>query len=240
MIDKNSPIPIYYQLEEEIKRLIEEGVLQPGDMIPSEREYSEKFNISRMTVRQAINNLVKDGYLVRHRGKGTFVAEEKLEQKLQGLTSFTEDMQARGLVPSTRLLEFSLTDPPVDVRNQLQLESAEKVYKMERVRLADGIPMALESSYVPQRILGEVGEEIVKQSLYQYIEHTLKLDIGQATQVLEASVARKRESEILEIKEGAPVLLMKRYTRLKNGQPFEVVKSIYRADRYKFIINIHR
>src|SRR5699024_385163 len=97
MIDKNSPIPIYYQLEEHIKKLIQDGELTPGDMLPSEREYGERYSISRMTVRQAITNLVNGRILYRVKGKGTFVMEQKMEQDLQGLTSFTEDMKARGL-----------------------------------------------------------------------------------------------------------------------------------------------
>src|SRR4051812_20574632 len=100
MINKNSPIPIYYQLEEHIKGLIEEGVLKPGDVLPPEREYAEKYQISRMTVRQAFTQLVNEGYLFRLQGKGTFVAERKIEKTLQGIISFTEDMRARGLKPA--------------------------------------------------------------------------------------------------------------------------------------------
>src|SRR5690625_792519 len=102
MIDKNSPLPIYYQLSEQIKRLIETEQLLPGDLLPSEREYAERYNISRMTVRQAISNLVTESLLYRKKGKGTFVAEKKFEQNLQGLTSFSEDMQLRGYTPSNQ------------------------------------------------------------------------------------------------------------------------------------------
>src|SRR3954471_13942573 len=108
MINKNSPIPIYYQLEGYIKELIENGELQPGDVLPPEREYAEKYQISRMTVRQAFTQLVNEGYLYRLQGKGTFIAERKIEKPLQGITSFTEDMKARGLTPGSQLINFKI------------------------------------------------------------------------------------------------------------------------------------
>ena len=112
MIDKTSPLPIYYQLVEWIKGLIERGELKPGDSLPSEREYAERFSISRMTVRQAITELVNGGYLYRQKGVGTFVAEKKIEQQLMGLTSFTEDMKSRGMEPSSKLVGFEIVPAP--------------------------------------------------------------------------------------------------------------------------------
>ncbi|MFC6600901.1 GntR family transcriptional regulator [Ectobacillus funiculus] len=114
---------MYYQLEEQIKKQIESGELQPGDMLPSEREYAELINVSRMTVRQAMNNLVDGGYLYRQKGRGTFVAEKKVEQELGSLTSFTEDMKARGLVPSSKLLSFEIIPAPEKIANQLQIKN---------------------------------------------------------------------------------------------------------------------
>src|SRR3954464_3810159 len=108
MINKNSPVPIYHQLEEHIKQQIENGILKEEAIIPSEREYAQMFQISRMTVRQAINNLVSEGYLTRRKGRGTFVTKKKVEQELQGMTSFTEDMLSRGMNPSSTLLSFQI------------------------------------------------------------------------------------------------------------------------------------
>ncbi|GGE15840.1 hypothetical protein GCM10011571_16830 [Marinithermofilum abyssi] len=142
MIDKSSPVPIYYQLEEHIKSQIEKGELKPGDCLPSEREYSEKYGISRMTVRQAINNLVSDGYLIRQKGKGTFVSERKFEQKLSELTSFTEDMKARGLKPDSKLLQFEIIPSDDAIATQLSIKRHDPVYQIRRIRLADGVPMA--------------------------------------------------------------------------------------------------
>lgn len=109
-IDKQSPIPIYYQIMEQLKAQIKSGELLPDMPLPSEREYAEQFGISRMTVRQALSNLVNEGFLYRLKGRGTFVSKPKMEQALQGLTSFTEDMKSRGMTPGSRLIDYQLID----------------------------------------------------------------------------------------------------------------------------------
>ncbi|WP_445486789.1 GntR family transcriptional regulator [Niallia sp. 03133] len=238
MIIKDSHIPIYFQLEMEIKELIKD--LQPGDPISSEREFSEKYDISRMTVRQAINNLVNEGILVRKRGKGTFVAEPKVEQPLSGLTSFSEDMRSRGLTPKTKILDFQVIPSNRSVAGKLMIQEGEFVYEVRRLRLADDIPMALETSYLPLSLMKDLTKEIVNASLYDYIENDLKQQISHATQTLESSLSQKQESMLLQLKDGAPVLLIERYSYLGSGIPFEYVKSIYRGDRYKFVIDMKR
>lgn len=240
MINKHSPLPIYYQLEQGIKEMIEKGQLQPGEMIPSERELAETYDISRMTVRQAINNLVNDGYLVRKRGKGTFVAATKIEQPLKGLTSFSEDMRARGMVPGAEVLDFLIVPASTALSQLLDVREGADVYEIRRIRLADGLPMALETSYIPCSIVPNLTREIVSGSVYEFIEKNAGLSIRSAVQVLEASVARKMEAELLQIKEGAPVLLLQRRSYLDDGRPLEVVKSVYRGDRYKFTIEMER
>lgn len=240
MINKHSPLPIYYQLEQGIREMIEKGELEPGEMIPSEREWAERYDISRMTVRQAINNLVNDGYLVRQRGKGTFVATKKIEQPLKGLTSFSEDMRARGMEPGTKVLNFCVIPANASLAQQLHIQEGDDVYEIRRIRLADQLPMALETAYVPCSLVPNLTKEIVSGSFYEFIEHQLGFTIRSATQVLEASIARKMEADLLHIKEGAPVLLIQRNSYLEAGQPLEVVKSIYRADRYKFMIEMER
>jgi GntR family transcriptional regulator len=240
MINKNSPLPIYYQLEQGIKEMIEKGQLKPGEMIPSERELAEAYNISRMTVRQAINNLVNDGYLVRKRGKGTFVAAMKIEQPLKGLTSFSEDMRARGMEPGTTVLDFNIVPASSLLAQLLDVREGADLYEIRRIRLADGLPMALETLYIPCTLVPDLTREIVSGSVYDFIEKELGLTIQSGVQVIEASVAHKMEAELLQIKEGAPVLLMQRRSYLNDGRPLEVVKSVYRGDRYKFTIEMER
>jgi GntR family transcriptional regulator len=240
MINKNSPIPIYYQLEEHIKALIEKGELMPGDALPPEREYAEKYQISRMTVRQAFTQLVNEGYLYRMQGKGTFVAERKIEQLLQGVTSFTEDMKARGLEPASQLIRFEIHPAAAPIAEQLAIAESAPVYEIERIRLADGVPMALETNYLSAGLVKGLTEEIVNQSLYAYIEGELNLKIDSASQIIESSIAGQTDAKYLKISKGAPVMLIQRNSYLKDGTPVELVKSVYRADRYKFMIHMKR
>lgn len=240
LIDKNSPLPIYYQIEAYIKDKIVKGDLKTGDVLPSEREYSQLFEVSRMTIRQAINKLVNDGFLYRKKGSGTFVAEKKFEQALQGLTSFTEDMKARGLTPSSYLLHFEIIPASIQVAATLQVAENTPVYEIKRIRLADDIPMALETCFISANLVKGLTEEIIAESIYEYIEGKLQLNIGEATQVIEASLANETEIDLLHINKGAPILLIERCTYLTNGTPFEVVRSTYRADRYKFVSQLKR
>jgi GntR family transcriptional regulator len=240
VIDKNSPLPLYYQLEEHIKQTIESEELMPGDSLPSERELSESYQISRMTVRQAITNLVNKGYLFREKGKGTFVSNQKFEQNLQGLTSFTEDMKARKLVPGNKLLHFEIFPAEQDIKERLDLEEEELIYKIKRLRLANEEPIALETSYLPVKLIPGLTPEILEESLYTYIEDELHLNIGHATQTVEAALVNDEDIKHLKIKKGVPVLLIQRETFLENGTPLELVRSSYRADKYKFKIDIER
>lgn len=240
MIDKHSPLPLYYQLEEQIKKSIESEELRPGDALPSERELSETYQISRMTVRQAITNLVNRGYLYREKGKGTFVTSQKFEQNLQGLTSFTEDMKARNLIPGSKLLHFEIYPADEDIKAMLSLEDDELIYKIKRLRLANDEPIAVETSYLPVKLVPGLTPDILASSIYTYIENDLELTIGHASQTVEAAIVNEEDQQHLNINKGVPVLLIQRETYLENGTPLELVRSSYRADRYKFKIDIER
>lgn len=240
MIDKHSPLPLYYQLEEQIKKSIISEELQPGDVLPSERELSENYQISRMTVRQAITNLVNKGYLYREKGKGTFVSSQKFEQNLQGLTSFTEDMKARNLAPGSKLLHFEISPAIEEIKEWLSLEEEELIYKIKRLRLANDEPIAVETSYLPVKLIPGLTPDILGNSLYKYIEDDLQLSIGHAAQTVEAAIVRDEDIKHLNVNKNVPVLLIQRETYLEDGTPLEIVKSSYRADRYKFKINIER
>lgn len=240
MVDKNSPIPIYYQLEEEIRNLIKTEQLDPGELLPSEREYAEKYDISRMTVRQAINNLASEGLLFRQKGKGTFVAEKKFEQTLQGLTSFSEDMRARGLTPSSKILNFQEVEANEYIAGKLNLELKESVFEINRIRMANDAPVAVETIYTPKKVVGNMTQEDFNPSFYEYVEGDLGLKIGRGDQAIESALANDFEMKYLEIENGVPVLLMARLTYLENETPFEYVKSAYRADKYKFKLQMPR
>ena len=240
MIDKMSHVPIYVQIEEEIKHKILLGEYQEGEAIPSERDLTEIFNVSRMTVRQAINNLVTSGLLYREKGRGTFVSSPKLEQSLNSLTSFTEDMLSRGYKPSSKILVFEKHIPSNEIAKDLLLDEGEEVYLVMRIRNADEIPMAIERTYIPVKLFPNLDEEKLDGSFYRLVEMDYGYKIGHAIQELEAALVKKEDRKYLQLKEKAVVLVMKRMSYLSDNRPFELVLSSYRADRYKFYNRIQR
>ena len=240
MLDKESPVPMYVQIEEHLKRRMKQGEFTVGTAIPSERELTEMFDVSRMTVRQSITNLVTVGLLYREKGRGTFVATPKVEQPLSGLTSFTEDMLSRGMEPGTKLISFKKVVAEADIAQSLQLAEGDQVFVVKRIRYADHKPMAIERSYLPVKIVPELDLDIVEGSLYSFIEHEKKLTISYAVQSMEATLVNKEDAEFLEIGVPAAVIVIERVSHLTDGAPFEIVRSTYRADRYKFISEIRR
>ncbi|TGA99755.1 GntR family transcriptional regulator [Sporolactobacillus shoreae] len=239
MIDRQSPVPVYFQIEQYIEHLIEAEDLKEGDRIPSEKEFTEQFQVSRMTIRQAVMDLVSQGILIRLKGKGTFVSErKKIEKPLTGLNGFTQEMESRGLKPDSRLLDFKLSVPSKKIAAKLALDVGQNIFEIKRTRLADGLPMAIETSFIPSGLVPELTAEKANQSLYDYIEKECGLVIDHAEQTLEASIVTAREAKLLEVPKVSPVLLIERVSYLKSGEPFEFTKSLYRADRYKFIIRL--
>ncbi|PBB06362.1 GntR family transcriptional regulator [Salimicrobium humidisoli] len=240
MLNKESPLPMYYQIEEDLKRKIESGIYNYGEAIPSERELSETYEVSRMTVRQAILNMVRNRILYREKGRGTFVAEEKFEQPLQGVTSFSEDMKRRGLTPHNELLIFERQDPDETTKDLLQLKE-EEVYYLKRIRYADDEPMAIEETFIPVHLFPELdADRLEGVSFYEYIETKTAHSIERARQTIEAGTAVFEEARPLSIEEGDAILRIERIGYLSTGVPFERNTSIYRSDRYKFISDMQR
>ncbi|KAB8137807.1 GntR family transcriptional regulator [Gracilibacillus oryzae] len=240
MIDKNSPLPIYYQLEQAIRAQIQQGELQPGELLPSEKAYTEKYNISRMTVRQAINNLAQEGLLVRMKGKGTFIAEQKIQQTLKGITSFSEEMKQKGKKAASRIITLEEVNANPYIAEKLDVDKDSSIWKLKRVRLADQIPIAFETSYMPKKIVGEIKEENFAQSFYDYVENTLQLKITHGNQDIESTLAEEEDKEYLELEEGSPILLINRLTYVDGNRPFEYVRTAYRADKYKYKLSLPR
>ncbi|MDN7242892.1 GntR family transcriptional regulator [Planococcus sp. N028] len=238
-IDKEGVVPIYYQLKTMIKEQVEGGRWKPDDMIPSERELSEKYKISRATVRQAINELVQEGILYRKRGMGTYVAKPKINQGLTKLTSFTSDMQRRGHKPGSKVLHMKVVPPSKKAAEALMLDAEDEVVELFRLRLADDEPMAIEKTFLPlEKVSPLLNDSLENKSLYAELKEKCNLDLVQATQTIEISYPDQTEAQFLGIRENEPVLLIERTTFLENSIPIEYVCSLYRADRYKFTIEM--
>lgn len=240
MIDKQSRIPVYCQIQDTIKKKIELKEWGPGSTIPSERKLCEMFSVSRLTVRQAIQGLVDDGYLVRKRGKGTFIQERKIEQQLVGVTSFTSLMKAQGKTPKNELLSLQRIVAPDIVKRELNLTEHSQILCIKRIRLADEIPMAIETTFLPLDYQNYSLEQNIHSSLYEFIENNLNLKIGNAKQTIEAGIAGKNEAKLLHIPVHAPLLLINKVTYLADGRPFEYVISAYAGERFKFSLDIRR
>lgn len=235
MINKNYPLPIYFQLKELLREKIALGEWKPGDMVPSERELSEQHKISRMTARQALNELATEGLLRRQQGRGTFVAEPKIEHGLTRLTGFTEDMKARGLQPGARVIRLELIPPPLLAMQALQITPDEQIVLLERLRLANGEPIALETSHLHFNAVAKLlNEDFENNSLYNILSQKNQITPARAEQKIGADLCNHREQELLKLTEGAPVLRNKRITFDQWGRPFEYTESAYRADRYVF------
>lgn len=215
--------------------------LSPGDQIPSENELIARYKVSRNTVRQAIEMLIRDGLVYRVQGKGTFVAPERMRYGLLRLASFTEEMRRRGLQPGSRILHLTQAVPPARIAARLQLKPEQQAFIIERLRLANDEPLALNVSYVPSFLCPSLAEEdLAAGSLYQLLEGKYSLRIGHAEQVLKPTVATEYEAGMLQVAAGSPLLLAEGVTYLDNGVPVEYVKLLYRGDRYEFSIQAAR
>jgi len=231
---------MYVQIEEHLKQRIQQGEFLVGTAIPSERELTEMFGVSRMTVRQSITNMVNSGLLYREKGRGTFVAAPKVEQPLSGLTSFTEDMLSRGMTPSNRLISFEKMMPYVDVAQKLRLGEGEEVFLVKRIRYADDKPMAIEKTYLPVKLVPSLDKDALTGSIYSFIEKDSQMTIGHAMQRMEAALVNEEDADLLQIEVPSAILIIERISYLTNGLPFEIVRSSYRADRYQFLSEIGR
>lgn len=240
-LNKQDPLPLYYQLKERIKAHIESGNLQTDQKLPSETKLAEFHAISRMTARRTLEELENEGYVHRSHGRGTFVTEPKLRQSLMALTSFSEDMQLRGLQPGARLVNADVIHNP-SIAAKLDIPTEESLVEIQRVRLANNTPMALETSFLRRDICpGIETADLEDRSLYQVLETEHDVQLGNAEQTHEAKLADEYEAKSLEIAPGSPVLLIERLTFLNDSTtPIELVISTYRADRYKFYIQLTR
>jgi GntR family transcriptional regulator len=240
-IYKNGPVPRYHQLKEILRERIRLGEWKPGDLIPSERELSETYGISRMTARQAVTDLVNEGVFFREQGKGTFVSQNRITQQLLRLTGFTEDIRARGQRPSTRVLAAEMVPADETAADRLQIPAGTTICSLRRLRLADDEPLALEVSLLNFKgCEGLVDEDLEQFSLYQLLESKYGLSLAEAEQEIEAGLATPELAETLKIAEGSPVLFTRRTTYVERNRPIEYARSVYRGSKYTFYTHLKR
>ncbi len=242
-IRRDRPVALYYQLKTIIREQIENGELQPGDMLPSENELMKRYGVSRTTVRQAVGDLVYEKVLERMQGKGTFVALQKLQQHLVALTSFSEDISALGLQPSSRQLQRGLSAAPIAVLAFFGLPEGSQVFTLRRTRCVEGEPVGVHTVYLPEDIANHARLWDVDFSsgisLYQTLE-AWGIVFGEAEETLEAAAASEDISRQLGIAQGSPVLWLDRLSYSPAGRPLEYNHMVYRSDRYKYKLRLPR
>ena len=230
-IDPESPVRKHFQLREILLDMIERE-FSIDDCIPSERELCARYGLARMTVRKALDHLVAEGHLYRVPGKGTFVSEPKIGLRLR-LMSFTEDMRARGHVPGSVDLARRVVAAGRRLGLELGLEDDEPVHVIERLRMADGVPMALERCHFPAALTpGLIDEPLQDRSLFDVLEERYGIVYDEGEQTVEAGIADPTDAALLGIAPGSAVLLHQRRSRA-GGRPVEYVESAYRGDRYQ-------
>lgn len=229
--------PRYLQLRRRIQLAIDEGVLKENEPLPSEREIAVITDLSRVTVRKAVAGLVEDRTVVQKRGSGSFVAPRvrKVEQRLSSLTSFSEDMARRGLAASSEWLQRGLFPASPEEIFALGLSSGERVVRVERLRKADGIPMAIERASLSEKILPN--PEKVSSSLYAVLRSTGMQPV-RAIQRISARCLEAVDAEILKIPIGSAGLKIERVSYQTTGQVVEFTRSVYRGDAYDFVAEL--
>ena len=233
--DVKDHAPLYRQLQRVLREAIANRVLAPDDALPAERDFADEMGVSRITVRKALDGLVSEGLLVRRQGAGTFVAA-RVEKNFSKLSSFTEDMISRGRVPHSAWLSRTEGQVTPEEALTLGLSPGAAVYRLHRIRYADGAPMALEYSALAAFCMPS--PDFVEASLYEALEKTGHRPV-RALQRLRAVLFTPEQAELLAVQPGDPGLLIERRGFLKDGRTVEVTQSYYRGDAYDFVAELN-
>jgi len=235
-VTEQETAPPYYGLKERLLDRIAE--FPPGTAIPTERALSEEYGFSRTTVRRALHDLLIEGRITRHQGRGTFVAEPKVALEL-GLVSYTEDMSERGMVPGSQVLSVVKTYDDAEAAAALHLPAGSPVLRISRLRLADGNPMAIEAAHLSYDRFGTVAGMIAENtSLYALLEGEFGVRLHYADQTIETSAASPEDAELLHSEVGGPILMLSRTSYDARDTVIEFVRSRYRGDRFRFVTRL--
>ncbi|MDD3036046.1 MAG: GntR family transcriptional regulator [Bacilli bacterium] len=234
-------IPMYQKIEKDLRVAILDGKLKQGDMIPSETELAARYKVTRMTVRQAINNLLVDGYIYRHKGRGTFVTFNKKEMlDNTPFFSFANEMKGVNGPVTTTVLKFEVGKADEIIALRLQLKVDDPIYYVERLRHADNTPLAYERVYLPCNMYHELNEDIFKKSFHDYVQNEMNWKIRNCVRAIEARGVTKRVAELLHQKEGEPSLYMSSVTYLDNGRAFVYTRCYFHGEHFRFKHNFTR
>lgn len=240
-LDRDSVVPLYYQIQQRLLGQIQSGALKLGEPLPPMQEIATTLGVSNMTARQAIKSLCELGIVYSKQGKGTFISEIKLEKDFRQVLSFTEEMKARGTKPLSKVLSFEVQQGSAQVIEALRLKPEEEVIQLRRVRQANTLPMGIECSSLPLRLCPDLLDTFdPRTSLYKILSERYGVHMIVADEVVEVGLANSEEARLLRISKGGPVFFFTRISYIQSGQPVEHVKATYRGDRYKIVNRLTR
>ncbi|CBI13557.1 GntR family transcriptional regulator [Streptococcus gallolyticus] len=228
-------VPAYIRIHDAIKKEIDGGVWEIGQRLPSERDLADDYEVSRMTLRQAITLLVEEGILERRVGSGTYVASHRVQEKMRGTTSFTEIVRSQGKTPSSQLISYQRKPANETEIQQLQLKATDTVVRMERVRFADNVPLVFEVASIPEKLIQSFNQEAITEHFFQTLTDN-GYEIGKSQQTIYAKNASERVANYLKVPKNHAVLALTQVSYFTDGRPFEYVHSQYVGDRFEFYL----
>ena len=228
-------IPAYIRIHDALKKKIDVGFWEIGQRLPSERDLADDYEVSRMTLRQAITLLVEEGILERRVGSGTYVASHRVQEKMRGTTSFTEIVRSQGKTPSSQVVSYQRKPANETEIQQLQLKPSDYVVRMERVRYADNVPLVFEVASIPEKLIREFKREDITEHFFQTLTDN-GYEIGKSQQTIYAKNASERVANYLKVPKNHAVLALTQVSYFTDGRPFEYVHSQYVGDRFEFYL----
>lgn len=240
LISRASKLPLHHQLYDLLRGKIRSGEWIEGQMIPTEPELINQYGVSRIVIRQVLNRLVNEGMIFRQQGRGSFVAERRLEEGLSRIISFTEDMRQRGLTPKTRILFTGLIPAPEDIAEHLGIQAGDELARLERLRLANDEPMSIEEAHLVHRYFpGVLNEDYALVPLRETLQQKYGVRITRARQVIRAVQATAEQARLLTTQGKSPLLLVERVSFSEQNQPVEFLRIYFRGDRYSLYNDLH-
>jgi GntR family transcriptional regulator len=239
-LDRALPIPLYFQLKSLLLRRIETGELAPSDRLETEHELARRYGVSKATVRQALAEMAQAGYLRREQGRGTFVTEPRVQQGPRELTSFSEDMRRRNVRARSKVLSKRVVTADPVIAEKLGLVPGARVFRLERLRLADGEPLAIQTAFIPLEMAPDLAGEELTGSLYEILEKKYGLVATWAREKHFAALLGPTEVRQLGAAPGSPGLCAERVAFLPDARPLEYTRSVMRADRYQITLDLVR
>jgi GntR family transcriptional regulator len=235
--DKRSKIPVYLQIADGIRGMLRRELTPAGTLLPPERVLCEQYGVSRMTLRQAINVLDREGLIETHRGRGTFVSPKRLTKQQQEMRSFTEEIQTRGGVPSSHVVSLLVQKACPEARQFFGESGDERVFEIRRLRCSDGEPLALETSLIPCRLCPNLDRfDLANHSLYRILIENYGLTLRHCVEEISAARPERSHRKLLGTPAPAAVLVIKRKTYSTAEVPVEFCTSVYRGDAYSAIV----